>query len=293
MLPDVLKESFKTFLENQTGNPVIIKALDSLPGGSINNALRVDTENGKWFVKWNYTRAYPGMFEAEQKGMEILKRAGEVFVPEVTGTFSTDKYSMLILEYVEPGLKKSSFWDDFGTNLAKLHNHSGDHFGLDHNNYIGSLPQYNDFSNNWINFFINQRLEIQIKTARDKGLIEKAMMKKFEKMYPFLPDFFPEEKPSLLHGDLWSGNYMTNHEGDACIIDPAVYYGHRLMDLGMSRLFGGFDEAFYQSYQHIYPLESNWIKATDIANLYPLMVHVNLFGGGYSSAVNRILSDFF
>ncbi|MFN2396561.1 MAG: fructosamine kinase family protein [Bacteroidales bacterium] len=190
---------------------------------------------------------------------------------------------------MESAPEKDSYWQDFGTSLARLHKHSADHFGLDHDNYIGSLEQFNDPHENWIEFFISQRLEIQVKMARDQGLMDTNSARRFEKLYHSLSDFFPEEKPSLIHGDLWSGNYMTNSQGKACIIDPAVYYGHRLMDIGMSKLFGGFAPAFYESYHSEFPMENNWRQAIEVANLYPLMVHVNLFGAGYLGGVMDVL----
>lgn len=154
------------------------------------------------------------------------------------------------------------------------------------------MPQYNKTFPSWVDFFINQRLQIQLQKARDKNLIDRSAVQIFEKCYPYLPDFFPQDPPALLHGDLWSGNYMIGPQGNPWIIDPAVYYGHRYMDLAMSKLFGGFDPDFYHAYQAEYPLEKNWHHSMDIANLYPLLVHVNLFGGGYWESVMRIVRQF-
>lgn len=289
MINDSLQSLFKSILEKHTGKTEQIEKISSLSGGSINNALRVKTTNGTWFAKYNSAERYPGMFEKEALGLELLHSAGEVHTPKVIGCESADGQSMLVLEYVESAGENRTYWNDFGTSLARLHKHTCERFGLDHDNYIGSLEQINDYHDNWIDFFINQRLEIQIKMARNKGLMDIGAIKRFEKLYHHLSDFFPEEKPSLIHGDLWSGNYMTNGRGEACIFDPAVYYGHRLMDIGMSKLFGGFAPAFYDSYNSEFPMENNWRKAVEIANLYPLMVHVNLFGAGYLGSVNDVL----
>jgi fructosamine-3-kinase len=129
-----------------------------------------------------------------------------------------------------------------------------------------------------------------VKMARNSGEVNQQTVNQFEFLYHRLENLIPAELPSLLHGDLWSGNYMVDEIGNPCIIDPAVYYGHREVDLAMTRLFGGFPEAFYSGYHHAYPLENGWEQRPDIHNLYPLMVHVNLFGGGYISDVKRILN---
>lgn len=286
------EELFLNILENNRGTRDKIIKVRSLSGGDINRAAKVETGEGVWFAKWNRADTFPGMFEAEAKGLDLLRGAGELFVPEVVGFGELQNESMLVLEYVEAGSEKPDFWDDFGRGLAAMHKHSESFFGLDHHNYIGSLPQYNHKHDNWTEFFISCRLDEQIRMARNKGRIDKGTINQFERLYSHLSDFFPEEKPSLVHGDLWSGNYMTHRKGDACIIDPAVYYGHRLMDLGMSKLFGGFSPQFYEAYHREFPLESNWKEAIEIANLYPLMVHVNLFGGGYMGSVSSVLRKF-
>ncbi len=286
------EELFLTILENYHGIKDKIISTRPLSGGDINQAAKIETGEGLWFAKWNHANAFPGMFEAEAKGLDLLGRAGELFVPKVVGFGEMKNESMLVLEYIETGRENSDFWNDFGKGLAAMHKHSESFFGLDHDNYIGSLPQYNRKHDNWVEFFISCRIEEQIRMARNKNRIDKGTIRQFERLYVHLNDFFPEEKPSLVHGDLWSGNFMIHQKGDACIFDPAVYYGHRLMDIGMSKLFGGFSSQFYEAYHNEYPLENNWENAIEIANLYPLMVHVNLFGGGYMGSVNRVLRRF-
>ncbi len=283
---------FLSILSKNDGEGDEIISIKSLSGGDINRAVRVDTKSGSWFAKWNDDHLFPGMFEAEAKGLMLLKNSGSLYIPYVIGTGKLNHISMLVLEFIKQGRDVVDFMRLFGHNLAVLHNNSAECFGLDHHNYIGSLPQVNTHAPTWIDFFIAHRLEFQIKLARDNGRIDQQTVKMFETMYPSLTDFFPPEKPSLLHGDLWSGNYMVGPQGQACIYDPAVYYGHRLMDIGMSRLFGGFSNDFYEGYNEIFPLEKNWLQGVEIANLYPLMVHLNLFGGGYLSSVNTILKRF-
>jgi protein-ribulosamine 3-kinase len=292
MIHKKAEELFLNIVKKYSGKPETIESINSLSGGSINYAYQIRTNHRKYFLKWNHSEKYPGMFEQEAKGLEILRSTNEIFVPEVIGFDSDDEISLIVLEYVGQTSQTKNFWENFGTALANLHKHHADKFGLEHDNYIGSLVQYNDYHQDWNRFFISQRLEVQIRMARDKGIIEASLIRKFETLYKYLPDIFPEEKPSLIHGDLWSGNYMTNSQGEACIMDPAVYYGHRLMDIGMSILFGGFAPEFYNAYHRAYPMEKNWREGAEIANLYPLMVHVNLFGSGYLGSVKSTLSRF-
>lgn len=311
----ILSDHYKT--------AVTINSSSGVGGGCINDAHRIDTSAGRFFVKYNNAARYPGMFEAEARGLDLLKKSNTVDVPKVVGFGDTGRYSLLLLEYIETTKQAAGFWEHFGAKLATMHKNpahqkksnaqpgmitakiSGNgqteepwleekttYFGLDHDNYIGSLPQSNQRHGNWMDFFVSERLEAQLKRAIDEGRVGNDLTGMFDKLYRHLPDFFPEEPPALLHGDLWSGNYMCGGNGQAVIIDPAVYFGHRYMDLGMSKLFGGFSSAFYTAYNEAYPLEPSWQQSMDIANLYPLMVHVNLFGGGYPGSVKSILRRF-
>jgi len=294
MLPAAIEEKTKELLVSRAGEPVEIRRTGAVGGGCINDARVVDTSAGRVFVKHNDAGLYPGMFEAEARGLQLLADAGTLKVPEVVGWGDAGSHSMLVLEYIEGGVRRADFWEAFGAGLAQMHRQKPQtaRFGLDHDNYIGSLPQRNKRHSGWVDFFVAERLEVQLKMARDAGKVGKEMVRMFGALYPHLPDFFPEEPPALLHGDLWSGNYMTGPEGQAAIIDPAVYYGHRYMDLGMSKLFGGFSTEFYQAYAEAYPMDAAWQQCMDIANLYPLMVHVNLFGGGYPASVKSVLRRF-
>ena len=222
----------------------------------------------------------------------MLASAGEIPVPEVVFSGTHNEVAYLVLKFIESTSRKVHFWDDFGRRLARLHKHKAKHFGLDQDNYIGSLPQSNRKHDNWTSFFIKERLEFQVKLAGDQGKINRETIKAFERFYQKIEEIFPEEPASLVHGDLWGGNYMVNENGSAVIIDPAVYYGLREMDLGMSKLFGGFSTEFYEAYHDEYPLEKDWEQRLDYCNLYPLMVHVNLFGGGYLNSVKSILRRF-
>lgn len=300
MLSESLKTTLSIILSEKFSKPVSLEKSAPLGGGCINDAFRVESTAGAFFVKYNSARRYPGMFESEAKGLRLLHQgvlaypeaAAGLSVPEVVGCGGDDQYSMLVLEFLESGTMQKDFWEGFGVGLAWLHRNSHSAFGLDHDNYIGSLPQSNRNHATWKDFFMVERLEAQLKMAIDNGRAGRELAKEFASLYGTLGALFPEEPPALLHGDLWSGNYMVGPQGKAAIVDPAVYYGHRYMDLGMSKLFGGFAPAFYEAYQAAWPLEKGWQEGIEVANLYPLMVHVNLFGGGYLGSVREILRRF-
>lgn len=173
-----------------------------------------------------------------------------------------------------------------------MHRNSSGQFGLDHDNYIGSLPQRNRFSASWAEFFVRERLAVQLQLAIDGGRIERQIASKFSAVFQRLHEWVPAEPPALLHGDLWSGNLLTSFAGNPCLIDPAVYFGHREMDLAMMRLFGGFHVDCFHAYAETFPLTPGFEDRADLYNLYPLLVHVNLFGGGYAAQVASIINRF-
>jgi fructosamine-3-kinase len=171
-------------------------------------------------------------------------------------------------------------FEKLGSALASLHKITESQFGFSTDNYIGTIKQCNIQESNWVDFFYLHRIEPHVKWCYDEKLISRNILCSFENMYRCLHELFPVEVPALLHGDLWTGNQMNTPDGPA-VYDPAVYYGHREMDIAMTRLFGGFGEEFYISYNNEFPLEKDYVKRTAICNLYPLLVHVKLFGTAY------------
>jgi len=288
MIPDSVTQQIQQSLGSN------IESSQSVSGGSINRAAKVTLSDGRTcFLKWN-TTADPHMFEVEEKGLELLKSANtSLRVPDVfaTGKTETDT-GYLLQEFITEGRSEPTSAQEFGQALATMHQHHEDRYGLDHDNYIGKLPQSNDWHDNWIDFFVEERMQPQLKMATDAGKLGSSTVARFESMYKQLPDIFPEEPPSLLHGDLWGGNYFFDETGQATIYDPAVYYGHREIELGFTHLFGGFPRAFYDSYEEAYPLESGFSQRKDVYNLYPLLVHTNLFGGSYARQVEGIVKQF-
>ena len=202
------------------------------------------------------------------------------------------KYSFLVLEYVSSSTRNDDFWESFGASMAALHRHMNESYGLDHDNYIGSLKQINNQYDDWTSFFIEERLKRQLKLGFNNGYLNVSHDRQFENLFKELDSIFPNEPPSLLHGDMWSGNFIVGEDGHACIFDPAVYYGNREVEIAFTGLFGGFEEAFYDGYNAVYPLEKDFESRKDVYNLYPLLVHLNLFGTSYLSRIESILSKY-
>lgn len=291
-LPDQITSSVADFLKTYLSEFDAISGVAAVSGGSINSACRFIAGSRRFFIKYNNASRYPAMFEKEAAGLELLRKAGEIDVPEVIHVNEAGNHAYLLMSYIDSAAEEPHFWQNFGKQLAALHSHKAEKFGLDHNNYMGSLSQSNRFHHAWKDFFVQERLEPQIRLARENGEIGKTDVAAFERFFKRLDEIFPQTQPSLVHGDLWSGNFMVNNRGKACLIDPAAYYGHPEVDIAMSTLFGGFSSQFYDAYCRHNPLEKGWRERMDYYNLYPLMVHVNLFGQSYLGSVRRIINKF-
>jgi|TARA_Y100000031_G_scaffold83890_1_gene92273 fructosamine-3-kinase len=253
--------------------------------------LKVRSVDNNYFLKLGLLTEYP-LLVAEQTGLDALKSAQAVKIPEVVFIGTTSTHSLLITEYLE--LKANNFLSGkrLGEQLAALHRHTNEFFGLGEDNWIGLNPQMNNWSANWTDFFIKYRLSPQCLMASRKGsqsIIEKKVNLLMESMELFFTQYKPQ--PSLLHGDLWSGNWGTINEETPVIFDPAVYYGDREADLAMSKLFGGFPNIFYEAYNHSWPLDSGFNLRQNLYNLYHLLNHLNLFGEAYLNQTNAVLDQ--
>lgn len=292
----MIEASFQRYIQDQLssllGSSVELQSIQMASGGSINQAYNLRTNQGLYFLKYNERQRFPKMFELEAKGLELLSAHSSFEIPKVIASGHFEEKSYLLLEGIQASTRAMNYWEEFGRNLAQLHKYAADKFGLDQDNYIGSLPQPNHWTESWSEFFVQHRLEYQHQMARDAGLVDATISQLFNKFYPQLENLFPEAQAALLHGDLWSGNFMTNQKGQATIFDPAVYFGHREMDIAMSHLFGGFQKPFYAAYHEAFPLDQGWEERIEICNLYPLMVHVNLFGTSYANRVKAILKRY-
>jgi len=271
----------------------------SIGGGCINETFRVKLNGRKeFFLKLNSVKRYPGLFEKEKHGLEFIAKQNIIYVPSVIVLGEVDNYQLLLLEWIEGGIKTEHFWKLFGEQVAALHrqtwvNENGHAlFGFDEDNYMGSLTQNNDQHQEWNDFLINARLQPQIKLATENHLLDTNHLDAFENLFLRLPGIFSPEQSALLHGDLWSGNFMCNAKSEPVLIDPAVYFGHRSMDLAMTTLFGGFDKPFYESYDYHFPFPKNYRVQWEVCNLYPLLIHLNLFGLGYLGQIENTLRRF-
>lgn len=285
-VPSVICEQLASILKAD------LKNFTFCSGGCINSGGKLITSSGNFFLKWNDRKKFSGMFEAEAKGLKLLSKPDVIRIPKPIISGETETHQFLLMEFIEEKTKSDSYWKNLGWQLASLHRNSADDFGLDHHNYIGSLKQFNNPNKNWVAFFIEQRLEVQLKLATDNKRTSHEVVQLFQSLYKKLPELLPIEQPSLLHGDLWNGNLITDNKGEPCLIDPAVYYGNREAEIAFTGLFGGFPPEFYRSYNENFPFFPGFNDRSDVYNLYPLLVHVNLFGGSYLSQAVSILKQY-
>lgn len=291
-MQDIFPDLLSRMLFQALGEELEVQGIQMQSGGDINMAVGVQTAKGNFFVKWN-EGDYEQMFETEAAGLQLLHQCESLVVPEVFGTGKVDDKAFLVLEFLENRFEDFVYWEKLGEGLAQLHLIKSQSHGLDHNNYIGSLNQKNDQAKSWVEFFTENRLNVQLGLAIYNEEVEKDFVRDFKRFLAKLPQIMPESDASLLHGDLWSGNAMSTVRGPA-IYDPAVYFGAREMDLAMTQLFGGFNQRFYEAYDSNYPLSDDFDSLVEIYNLYPLMVHVNLFGAnaGYLGTVWRTIKRY-
>lgn len=264
-----------------------VKRWRAVSGGDINRAHQADLADGRIvFVKSN-DRAPPGMFAAEARGLAWLGEAEALRVPAVLAQGP----DFLVLENLDSAEPRRDHDEKLGRGLAALHQFGAPSFGLDHNNFIGRLDQDNRPLASWADFYRTRRLEPQLRLAVEDGRASPGMRRRFDHILPRLEELVgPPEPPARLHGDLWGGNSLVDERGLPCLIDPAVHGGHREVDLAMMRLFGGFGVRVFAAYHEAFPLAPDHEARVPLYQLYFLMVHVNLFGGGYVAQVEHALA---
>jgi fructosamine-3-kinase len=266
-----------------------IRRASPVSGGDINAAHRLELFDGRHVFLKSNAQAPPGMFEAEARGLAWLRAPQAIQVPRVLAIGR----AYLALEWIDSGRSSGDFEDRLGRRLAELHRASPGAFGLDHANFIGSLPQANPEHASFASFLRHARLLPQFERAQRTGHFDAATSARFERLLAHIENYLgPNEPPARLHGDLWSGNVLVGSTGEPYLIDPAAYGGHREMDLAMLRLFGGFSERLFDAYADAFPLEPGHVERVPLMQLYPLLVHVNLFGSGYVPAVRRVLDRY-
>lgn len=293
---DRLYNSLDAAVADRFGPGVRIESAAYVSGGDINEARCLSLSDGtEVFVKTN-TQANAPFFTAEAAGLRAIASTGAISTPALLacGVDRRRGISFLMLEMVRSGRRASDFWEVFGRELAALHRADtgafvpAGRFGFPEDNFIGASPQRNDSRETWVDFFRDCRLIPQMEMAG--RYFDSSHRADFRRLLDRLPDLLPEPKaPSLLHGDLWSGNFITGTDGRAWLIDPAVYVGHAEADLAMTELFGGFSASFYAAYRELSPLDPGYRERRDLYNLYHLLNHLNLFGAGYLSSVMEIV----
>jgi len=282
------------------GKSVAIQRTDRVMGGDINKSYALTLNTGDTvFMKAN-EKEKAASFTAEAAGLFAIAQTGTIRTPKIlcAGTDDGEEvgYSFLLMEYINSGEKRSDYWQTLGRELAAMHQADASAFceqafGFYEDNFIGARPQDNSPAATWIDFYRDKRLAPQFKAA--DSYLTSADRSRATKLLDHLEDFLIEPKaPSLLHGDLWSGNVMAGPDGKAMLIDPAAYVGHAEADLAMTELFGGFSPDFYQAYKEANPLEPGYEKRRDLYNLYQLLNHLNLFGQSYLGAVLSIVDEY-
>ncbi|MCH9652197.1 MAG: fructosamine kinase family protein [Deltaproteobacteria bacterium] len=284
-------------LSEKSGKPLEVQRLVPVSGGSIHSAFRADLSDGRQaFVKGG-SEVSLEVFEREAEGLSALAEPGILRVPKVLLSAKEAGKSFLALEWVETGRKGPNFFETFGRDLARFHRRTaeeathGGRFGFSQDNWLGSTPQPNRWENDWTEFWRRHRLGHQLQLARHDGHSDPQLEKLGNRLADRLEEWtdVPEEPPCLLHGDLCGGNYLVDESGQAVLIDPATYYGHREADLAMTRLFGGFAPAFYSAYEEEWPLPPGSAERLAIYELYHLLNHLHLFGTSYRDSCLGIL----
>jgi fructosamine-3-kinase len=273
---------------------VRVASMQRVTGGDINEAFEVRLAGGdRIFVK-THERAPTGMFPTEARGLVWLAEAGAIRVPRVVGISEpTDAVSYLALEYVASAARSPAFDERLGRGLAALHRAGAPHFGFDEDNFIGPLPQINRPAATWPAFYAESRILPQVRRAVDGGRLPREWTARFDALCARLGDLLgAAETAARLHGDLWSGNVISDEHGSPVVIDPAVYGGHREVDLAMLQLFGRPSDRLFAAYDEVWPREPGHQARVPVYQLYPLLVHVNLFGGSYAQAVDSALRSY-
>mgnify|MGYP001827912412 CR=1 FL=1 len=286
---DELLESIRAGLSETTAEAAHLEWAANLPGGDINQAALLTDGKRQWFLKY-HSNAPAGMFTAEARALQAISGTGCIRVPAPVAYGTTGDTDWLVLEHLD--LHRGGSETLLGEQLAALHRVTAGTHGWDHDNYIGSTPQINTRHAGWVEFWRNCRLQPQLDMAQAAGFrghLAEAGSRLLENLHLLLAGHDPA--PSLLHGDLWSGNKAFTADGRPVIFDPASYYGDRETDIAMTELFGGFGPDFYAAYQSAYPLADGYRLRRDLYKLYHLLNHLNLFGGGYLSRCGRVIND--
>lgn len=264
----------------------------SVSGGEINEAFKVSTKGSHhYFVKLN-KQMQGDFFESEKEGLELLRSSQTIAIPKVYFCGEVDGTACLVLEWIE-GSQTGETVGELGQQTALMHQNHGEAYGLEEDNYLGTFEQPNGWHDDWVAFYRDKRLSIQVELAEKKGRLNLKRRKGLEQILSRLGKWIPSDvAPSLLHGDLWGGNWLAGTNGKPYLIDPAVYYGHHEVELAFTELFGGFPQRFYDTYREVHPISREYEDRRELYQLYYLLVHLNAFGESYGGSVDRVIKKY-
>ncbi|RDY72613.1 fructosamine kinase [Halobacillus trueperi] len=269
-----------------------VRSIKSVSGGDINQSFYVETDQRPYFIKIN-EKVASHFFQVEAEGLRLIKETGAIRVPEVFhyDCPDGDEKAALVMEWIEKGSSDASH--SLGKSLAHMHQHTSVKYGFGKPTFVGELNQPNEWSPSWTDYYSRYRLGGQLETGLTKGTISGVREERLKKLINRIEEFIPENpKPSLLHGDLWGGNWMTTRDGEPVLIDPSILYGDHAFELAFTELFGGFPSNFLDQYNTYFELPEDYQDTKPIYQLFYLLVHLNIFGEMYGPQVDRILKNY-
>lgn len=279
-------EAMRAALTSRLGRTPL--SLEPVAGGTCNEAWRVTFANGHHFCKRQSAPKFPQLLSRESAGLKLIAEAQLIRTPNIIDQWETDSDQFLLLEWIGETEPTPAYWERLGRQLAALHRVAGDVFGAVPDNYMGLVPQRNQVHRHWTDFFLAERLYPVALLCRQHNRVDDEFADRLEALTRRFDALFPDARPCLVHGDLWRGNVLCAND-EPVLIDPAAYWGERSVDLAMTDLFGGFPKRFYDAYDEAYPLPPQHRAQWDLVNLYPLLIHLYLFGDSYYPAIEQTL----